>query len=156
MPSSAPLALFAALLVSTGLLVSTAARAEEPAPAAPSAPTHLDMPVEVSITSVTTKNAIPADGLVLTPCMVPHGDPERGVSAGAVVLELQVRRGKVSAATVSSADDGVAAFGPCFERELAAWKWPVRRDDVRVTVKVPGPATAPVQGASPSAPVPAE
>jgi hypothetical protein len=147
MPSSALLA---------ALFLTTAARAEEPVPPIPSAPTHVEMPVEVSITSVTTKNTIPADGLVLTPCMVPHGDPERGVSAGAVVLELQVRRGKVSAATVSSADDGVAAFGPCFERELAAWKWPVRRDDVRVTVKVASPPSPPVQGASPTAPVPAE
>lgn len=152
MPSSIALAMLAALLV------SPSARAEEPAPAAatPVPVAAAPVPVAVTITSVTTKAPIPADGLVLTTCTVPHGDPERGVSAGAVVLELQVRRGKVSAATVASADPSVAAFGPCFERELAAWKWPVRRDDVRVTVQVASPPGPAVQGASPSAPVPAE
>lgn len=136
-PAPAPVEAAAAAEPAAPAAVEAAAPAPGGAAVDPAAPAEADPPpVEVTVTSVTTLDRVASDGLRLATCAVPHGDPARGAPAGALVFEIRVRRGKVALATLASADPHVAAFGPCFERELVAWSWPVRRDDLRVTVRI--------------------
>jgi hypothetical protein len=75
-------------------------------------------------------------GLTVSRCLAPGPAPSRFEPAGRVTLVVRIRRHRVSLVTTATADPGLAPFAPCFERELAAAAWPVRRDRVEVPILV--------------------
>jgi hypothetical protein len=79
--------------------------------------------------------SLPA-GLAVSSCLAPAPAPSRFEPAGRVTLLVRIRRHRVSLVTTASADPGLAPFAPCFERELAALAWPVRRDRVELPIVV--------------------
>lgn len=78
-------------------------------------------------------------GLAVSRCLAPA--PSRFEPAGRITLLVRIRRHRVALVTTAEADPGLAPFATCFERELAAVAWPVRRDRVEVPIVV-SPAEA--------------
>jgi hypothetical protein len=63
---------------------------------------------------------------------------------GQIVLQVRVRKGRLSIVSTLHADQSVQALAPCFEREIAAWSWGPRKGTFKVPVTVgPPPVPAP-------------
>ena len=63
-------------------------------------------------------------------------DPSPREASGRIVFELRIRRGKVAVISTATTDPRLEAYRPCFERELVAWDWGVRRATIEVPVEV--------------------
>lgn len=81
---------------------------------------------------------------VLTPCL-PVTSPIRDPwPTGVATLEVDVRRGKVALVATTTANPSVQPLTACFERELAAYAWPVRRGRFAVPIDVAPAPSAPL------------
>lgn len=99
-----------------------------------------DPPV-VSVGPVVSRSQVvllPGD-LKLTTCLPTVSGAERPDIGGQITLQLRVRRNRVSLVTTTQADPPTRSLGPCFERELAAVVWPVRRGRLEVPITVTDP-----------------
>lgn len=110
-----------------------AAPADPPASAAPAAPRIAVGPVE----SVTYKERVQHEGLALDTCLeAPQLPATTAAGGGQLVLEVVLKRGKVSVVSVASVDPGLEWLTPCLKRELATYQWPVERGKLAVPVSV--------------------
>ena len=76
-------------------------------------------------------------GLVLAPCLAqPPVAPLHVEPVGTATIELRLRRGRLALVTRTVADPALQPLTACFERELAAVDWPLRRGKLAVSVTV--------------------
>lgn len=101
---------------------------------------------QVMVTTVSGE-AVPALG----PCFTtPPPRFEMEGAAGRAVFEIRVRRGRVAIVSTTTIDPRLEPLRSCFERELAAWDWGVRRATIALPLQIapvpeaPGPAVEPV------------
>src|SRR5687767_2477578 len=82
------------------------------------------------------------DGLTLATCAPSApalADPATTATGGRLLLVLRIRRNRVALVTTAAADPAVAPLAPCFERELAAAAWTLRRGRVELPIVVAPP-----------------
>ena len=112
----------------------SAAVAQEPLLVAPP-PLELD----VDWSRVANRPGVDPPAVSFAACAVPPVAANRTVGTnpadGRVLLNIQVRRGKVSLVTVAEAASGLDWLTPCLQRELSAVTWPVRRANAELTVR---------------------
>lgn len=83
-----------------------------------------------------------------TTCVASAPPPVAEVG-GRIVLQITVRKHRVSLATATSTDPAVAPLAACFERELVGWTWPTRRARVDVPIVLDPAEPPPAEPAAP-------